>query len=659
MLVVHNWWCAGDGSTLFHTILQRFAMSTKNSFPPVVIDTSNSQHARLHSVPMTAVNLADSFWAPRLQKLHEVTLPSQHQQLEETGRIDNFRRAAGKVDQSFQGWFFNDSDVYKWVEAVAWALTIHDDPELRKMLDNVVLEIEGAQDEQGYLNTYFTFEQVAERWENLKDMHELYCAGHLIQAAIAHHRSTGEARFLKVATRFADLICEVFGPEEAGKRPGAGGHPEIEMALLELARTTGQEKYLEEAKFFLDVRGRGLLGGQPYHQDHLPFRELTRMEGHAVRAVYLNAGATDLYIETGEEALLETLERLWLNMTMRQMYISGGIGSRYEGEAFGEDYELPNQDAYAESCAAIANAMWNWRMLMLQGEARFADVLERALYNAVLVALGLDGRSYFYRNPLADDGDHRRQDWYQCACCPPNISRLLAGLPGYVYSVSSEGIWIHLYAESAARIELLDGRAVGIDQRTAYPWEGTIEVEIQGKGDFTLFLRIPSWTEGDISVALNGGSLLEPDMEDGYLKVMRSWRQGDVLQLEFPMPVRVMESHPGVKENIERVALMRGPLLYCWEGIDHPEVELDEIVLPQDASFITSFQPGLLDGVVTIETKGVVRPPEEGWGDRLYRRVGSSPDTLLTKSVEIKAIPYYAWGNREAGQMRVWIRRYK
>jgi DUF1680 family protein len=627
------------------------------STEPVIVDTSISDHTRLRPVSMRAVTLEDSFWAPLLEKLREVTLPSQYQQLEETGRIDNFRRAAGKVDQPFQGWFFNDSDVYKWVEAVAWTLAAHDDPELKRMMDTVISEIEGAQDEGGYLNTYFTFEQTSERWSNLKDMHELYCAGHLIQAAIAHHRSTGEDRLLKVGTRFADHICELFGPEEEGKRLGTGGHPEIEMVLVELARTTGQEKYLEQAKFFIDMRGQGLLGGQAYHQDHVPFRELTRMEGHAVRAAYLNAGATDLYADTGEGALWETLERLWLNMTTRQMYISGGVGSRYEGEAFGEDYELPNQDAYAETCAAIANVMWNWRMLMLNGEARFADVLEKALYNAALVGLGLDGRSYFYRNPLADDGGHCRQDWYQCACCPPNIARMLATLPGYFYSLSEEGIWLHLYANSSAQLELLDGRRVGLLQYSEYPWDGRVDVEVQGEGNFALFLRVPGWSEGEWSLALNGEVTPEAELEGGYLKTMRSWRSGDVIKLELPMPVKVMESHPCVYENVGRVALMRGPLLYCLEGVDHPGYDLDEIVLPPDATFTPSFQGDLLGGVVTLQTQGTVQPQESGWDHQLYRRIESPLETERRKVVGIKAIPYYAWGNRAAGQMQVWIRR--
>ena len=627
------------------------------STEPVIVDTSLSSYARLHPAPLGAVMLEDSFWASRLRMLREITLPSQYQQLEKTGRIDNFRRAAGKVDQPFQGWFFNDSDVYKWVEAVAWSLAADEDPELRRMLDDVISEIEDAQDENGYLNTYFTFEQASERWGNLKDMHELYCAGHLIQAAIAHYRSTGEDRLLKLVKRFADHICDAFGPEEEGKRLGTGGHPEIEMALVELARTTGDEKYLEQARFFLDMRGRGLIGGEAYNQDRVNFREMTRMEGHAVRAVYLNAGATDLYTETGEMSLLETLERLWLNMTTRQMYISGGVGSQYEGEAFGEDYELPNQDAYAETCAAIANVMWNWRMLTIRGEARFADVLEQALYNAVLVGLGLDGRTYFYRNPLADDGNHHRQEWYQCACCPPNISRMLASLQGYFYSLSEEGIWVHLYAENSAYLELLDGRRVGLLQHTEYPWDGKVEVEIQGEGEFALFMRIPAWSEGEKSLALNGKTVPDAEFKNGYLRVVRSWMPGDLIQLEFPMPVRVMESHPRVGENVGRVALMRGPLLYFLEAMDHPGHELNEIVLPLDATFTFSFQQDLLGGVVTLQTQGRVQPSEEGWHNQLYRRVQLPLEADRGEVIGVKAVPYYAWGNRDPGQMQVWIQR--
>jgi uncharacterized protein len=371
-----------------------------------VVDTSRSPRCRLRPMPLTAVRLEDEFWAPRLRTNREVTLPGQYEQCEQTGRIDNFRRAAGKKQIDFQGIYFNDSDVYKWVEAAAYSLAAHPDPRLERSLDTVVTEIAAAQDTDGYLNTYFTFERKAERWTNLKDLHELYCAGHLFQAAVAHHRATGQTTLLEVARRFADHIMATFGPEA---RAGACGHEEIELALVELYRETGDERYLRQAGFFLDQRGQKppVIGGSPYHQDHQPFRELERVVGHAVRMMYLTCGAADLYAETGEPALRDALERLWRNMTERHSYITGGLGARYEGEAFGVDWELPNDRAYAETCAAIGSVMWNWRMLQLDGDARYADALETALYNGVLAGLSLDGQTYFYQNPLEDRGSTR------------------------------------------------------------------------------------------------------------------------------------------------------------------------------------------------------------------------------------------------------------
>ncbi|HID08577.1 MAG TPA: glycoside hydrolase family 127 protein, partial [Armatimonadetes bacterium] len=380
----------------------------------VVVDTRNSPFAKLHPVGINAVRLQDKFWKPRLTTVYEVTLTTQYELLEETGRIDNFRRASGKVSGDFRGIYFNDSDVYKWLEAVAFAIACEPNERLSKLADAVISEIIPAQDDDGYLNTYFTFERKRERWTDLHRMHELYCAGHLIQAAIAHHRATMDESLLNVAMRFADHIVSIFGP---GKRDGTPGHPEIEMALVELYRETGNRNYLELAKFFLDRRGHGIIGGSAQLIDHQPFRELSEIVGHAVRSCYLNAGATDIVLETGERSLHNALERLWHNMTERKMYITGGIGARYLGEAFGNDYELPNERAYAETCAAIANVMWNWRMLLLTGDGRFADVMELALYNGVLSGISLDGKAYFYVNPLADRGAHRRQPWFPCACC--------------------------------------------------------------------------------------------------------------------------------------------------------------------------------------------------------------------------------------------------
>jgi len=626
-----------------------------------VVDTSRSPHCRLRPVPLTAVRLADQFWAPRLRINREVTLPEQYEQCEQTGRIDNFRRAAGKKQIPFQGIYFNDSDVYKWVEAASYSLSTDPDPRLQEMLRTVVTEIVAAQDPDGYLNTYFTFERKADRWTNLRDLHELYCAGHLFQAAVAHHRSTGESRLLDAAKRFADHIAAEFGPDA---RPGACGHEEIELALVELYRETGQERYLWQAGFFLDQRGRKppVIGGRAYHQDHRPFRELDEVIGHAVRMVYLTCGAADLYAETGEAALLQTLERLWNSMTERRSYVTGGIGAPYEGEAFGDDYELPNERAYAETCAAIGSVMWNWRMLAVTGEARFADVLETTLYNAVLAGLSLDGRSYFYQNPLADSGRHRRQPWFGCACCPPNIARLLASLPGYFYCTSSEGVWAHLYAAGTATLNVPEVRPVTLAQHTRYPWEGEVQIELSTVApvSFSLFLRVPGWAEG-ATASVNGESVGAAVRPGRYLELRREWRAGDVVQLHLPMEARRIECHPFVPNNEGRVALARGPLVYCLEGVDHPLVDLRSVWLPDDSELHSTFDAGFLGGLVGLSAQAQGVRLEE-WNGRLYRtrrREGTdaAPKLGLGSAVTLRALPYYAWANREAGSMQVWIRR--
>jgi len=586
-----------------------------------------------------------------------VSLPAQYRFLEETGRLDNFRRAAGATGLPFQGRVYNDSDVYKWLEAAAWTLATDDDPALEQMAETVVEAIAAAQQPDGYLNTYFMFEQAAKRWTNLRDLHELYCAGHLIQAAIADRRATGRGRLFQVACHLADHICATFGPLEQGKRPATPGHEEIEMALVELARETGETRYQAQASFFLDQRGQGLIGGQAYHQDHRPFRSLERLDGHAVRHMYLNCGAADLYTETGEPALLATLERLWVQMTQRQMYVSGGLGSRHVGEAFGQDYELPNARAYAETCAAIGSVLWNWRMLALAGEAQYADLLELALYNAFLAGVSLDGTAYFYENPLADDGRHRRQAWFDCACCPTNAIRLLASLPGYVYSTSEEGIWVHLYAQGAARIQLADGRIVHLRQHTRHPWEGQVEIEVEGQGEFSLFLRLPGWCEAGASLEVNSQPLDAALQPGSYVAVHRTWRPGDSLRLNLPMPVRQMQAHPYALENTARVALMRGPLLYCVEGVDHPQLDLRDLTLAPTTAFTPTFRGDLLGGVVVLQATASQIDLPADWHRRLYRTVSGAGEQPVRQPVEITAIPYYAWANREPGPLQVWLQR--
>ena len=629
---------------------------------PIVVDTSHSPHARLKPVPMTAVNLTDQFWAPRRRINVEATIPSQYRLLEETGRLDNFRRAVDHKTIPFKGRFFNDSDVYKWLEAACWALTTDPSPDLASMVDTVIDLITAAQDSNGYLDTYFTLERTAERWTNVRDMHELYCAGHLMQAAVAHHRATGGDRLLDVACRLADHIDTVFGPPEVGKRPTAPGHPEVEMALVELARAVGEPRYRRLAQLFVDNRGRGLIGGHAYHVDHQPLREMDRLAGHAVRALYLCAGAADLCAESGEEGLSTALGRLWSHMVAHQIYVNGGLGARHDGEAFGDDYELPNARAYTETCAAIAGVMWGWRMLALDGDARYADLMETMLYNAFLSGLSLDGLAYFYVNPLADYGPaySRRQRWFDCACCPPNIARLLAYLPSLFYSLSTEGVWLHLYAEGTARLQMTDNRTVTLTQHTRFPWNGEVTIEVEAEGPFSLFVRIPAWCEAGAALEVNGRPFSGALLAGSYAKVNRTWQPGDRVSLSLPMPIRRVECHPYVADNVGRVALVRGPLVYCVEGADNPGVDLRDLVLQCTDEFSATFQPSLLGGVVALRGSAAVLRPAEGWDARLYRTVqpgGQEPAGLTRPDrVELAAVPYFAWANRQPGPMQVWLR---
>jgi DUF1680 family protein len=380
------------------------------------------------------------------------------------------------------------------------------------------------------------------------------------------------------------------------------------------------------------------------------------MVGHAVRAVYLNAGVADVCLEEPAPELWAALERMWDTMTRRQIYISGAIGARYQGEAFGADFELPNDRAYAETCAAIGSVMWNWRMLARTGEARFADWIETTLYNAVLPGLSLDGEHYFYQNPLENDGTHRRQPWFGCACCPPNVARLLASLPGYLYTTSDEGIWVHLYAQGSAEVPLADGSTAKPQVETAYPWEGRVRIKVQGAGRWTLFLRIPAWAEGGGAIQVNGVPWTGVAAPGSYAALEREWAPGDVVELDLPMPVRRVESHPYVPGNAGRVALMRGPLLYCLEAVDHPGIDLRDVVLPPDAAVEAAFRPDLLQGVVALSAEGQLVPPDAGWTGRLYRTVAPHP-VREPQPVELLAVPYYAWANREAGRMQVWVRK--
>ena len=617
-----------------------------------VVDTSRSPHARLRPVPVAAVELRDAFWAPRLRLNRDRILPDQFRHLEATGAIDNFRRASGRKPGTFQGIFFSDSDVYKWAEAAAWALATEASAELRGMLDGVIDEVEAAQQPDGYLNTYFMFEREQERWTNVRDLHELYCAGHLIQAAVAHTRATGGTRLLGVARRLADHLDALFGP---GRRDVACGHEEVEMALVELGREVGERRYLDLARKMIGLRGRGLVSGQAYHQDHRPVTEQREIAGHAVRAVYLCAGAADVVLETGDAPLRGALAALWQSMTTRRQYITGGIGSRWEGEAFGTDFELPDDRAYAESCAGIGALMWAWRLLLLDGDARYADQIEWLHYNAILPGLALDGETYFYQNPLADGGAHRREPWFGCACCPPNIARQLASWPGYQCTVAEREVQIHQYAAGTLRVDMPGaGRAV-LAEEANYPWAGDVRITVrEGAGEFALALRIPGWCETGATVAVNGGPA-EPAAPGTYCRIRRSWQAGDTVALSLPMPVRRLEAHPRFVGGRGRTVLARGPVVYCLEGCDHPGQDVRDLVLPPAAPVKEEFRPDHLGGVTVLTAPGHEAAASAAWTGRLYRSIdrrpeSNGPDRSLT------AIPYFAWANRAPGSMTVWIR---
>lgn len=639
----------GVGASLL-TAQRRSGGVNQMSRQSFVVDTTKSPHAKLRPIAIDAVKLHDQFWHPRLVALQEVTLPTQYELIEKTGRLDNFRRVSGKVRGEFRGLYFNDSDVYKWLEAASWSLAVQQNEQIAELINRVIGEIEAAQDENGYLNTYFSLERKDKRWTNLRDMHELYCAGHLFQAAVAHHRVTGNERLLKVATRFADHIAQVFG---WGKKEQTDGHPEVEMALVELYRETGERRYLELAQFFVDIRGQKRIGGSPYHQDHKPFRELDEVTGHAVRALYLNAGAADLYAEVGDEALMRALQRMWRNLTEKRIYVTGGCGARHEGEAFGRDYELPNERAYAETCAAIANILWQWRMFLLTGEARFIDVLECSLFNGALSGIGLDGKSYFYVNPLADRGHHRRQPFFECACCPPNIARLLPMVQSFLYAVSDSGIFVSLYAESTATLNF-GGMPITLRQRTNYPWDGEVELQIEPEqpANFAIFLRIPQWCPKAV-VKVNGQ--LVGDAEPGnFVKIQREWKRANTIHLSLDMPAEFVVCHPFVEPNGGRVAIRRGPIVYCLEQVDNPQADVWCIAARVDRQLVAvpknigNFQ------IIAIQGEGVAVELQR-WENALYQPLRAI--NQYAKPIKFTAIPYFAWANREAGPMTVWMGR--
>lgn len=639
----------------------------------VAVESANAGGGALRAVPFTQVELRDGFWAPRVKTTIERTLPHCLRYCEvETGRVRNWERAAGKRDGAYEGYFFDDSDVFKVIEGAAYVLHHTRDAELDRHLDELIAKIAAMQLPDGYVNSYYTVNKAEKRWSDIEHRHELYCAGHLLEAAVAHAQIAGKRTLLDVALRLADHVAETFGPTG---NPNPCGHPEIELALIRLADAlragvpragvdadpARAARYEALARFFIDAHGRTerreRLWGE-YALDHRPLAEQDQIAGHSVRAMYLLSAATDLARAQPETGYATPLDRLWRDLTTSKMYVTGGIGSSARNEGFTRAYDLPNDAAYAETCAAIGMLLWNHRMSLLHADSRYVDVLERALYNGVLAGVSLDGTAFHYVNPLASRGQHRRTPWFACACCPPNVVRVLPTVGGYLYSQTDNAIYVNLYAESDATITLRRTESdattpadvpVRVTQKTDYPWDGVVSVTIQPTTplNFEIHFRIPAWCEG--AKLRIGGETIDADARDnGYVAVSGDWTaQPETFELTFPMPSTRVSADPRVAADLGRVALQRGPLVYCLEACDNAGTARN-LALPPDAPVEAQRRAGLLGGVVVLTSSAIVaRDP--GDDERLYRARG------IAERRDITAIPYYAWNNREPGEMVVWI----
>jgi uncharacterized protein len=630
-----------------------------------ILNLAKSPYAKLRSVPVHAVTIEAGFWSPRRETNVTSSIPSMGKLLEVNGRMDNFRRLTGKSMAAQRGPVYSDSDIYKWIEAAGFALQSDERRELRAVVDKDIRDIVAAQQADGYLNTYYVLEHAAQRMEPKTQQHghELYNIGHLLQGAIAYYRATGDRTLLDAGLRFVnEFLLANFGPG-ADKRPLFSGHPEMELALIELYRLTGDKRHLELAGYLLtgDSRIQFKPENYVYHFCGIPFTSRTHLEGHAVRAMYACCGATDYYLETGDQSYWKTLNTLWKDLVSAQMYVTGGVGARSDGEAFGDPYELPNATAYGESCAAIGNMMWNWRMLAATGEAKYADVIERALYNGINSGMSLNGTLYCYRNPLAFDpsgGDKIRNEWYDTTCCPPNLERTLASLPGYFYSTSGDDVYVHLYDNSSLDWHLENGTGLAIHQKTNYPWDGGVEIAVSPARptEFTLFVRIPGWTD-TTKVAVNGKAVAGAAASH-YLPIRRRWTADDTVTLQFNMAPQVLEANAQVTENNGRVAVQRGPLVYCMEQIDQGEgVALKNVALSagKDSSngFEEAFEKDLLGGVLVLRHPGAVY---EESADRSGLYFSHHAPPRKSRPVRLTLIPYYAWANRAQTPMQVWTR---
>jgi DUF1680 family protein len=618
----------------------------------------------IRPVPFTSVQFTDNFWSPRLETNRTVTIPYNFQKCEETGRLRNFAIAGGLEEGEFEGIYFNDSDVFKVIEGASYSLMVHEDPALKAFLDDLIAKIAAAQEEDGYLYTNRTIDPSKaadgageERWTKLNTFHELYNVGHMYEAAVAHYQATGERSLLEVAIKNADLIDRVFGP---GKNMGVPGHQEIEIGLVKLFRATGEKRYLDLAKFFVDQRGNGANPryteedpAGKYLQNHKALAEQEEAVGHAVRAGYFYSGATDVAALTGETAYDEALDKIWKDIVHQKIYLTGGIGAEPRYEGFGPDYNLPNATAYTETCAAIALMLWNHRMFLRSGEVKYMDVFERTLYNGFLAGVSFEGNTFFYPNPLETDGVQKfnqgvcgRSPWFDCSCCPVNVVRILPSLPGYVYSTQGQDVYVNLYIGNEAAFEL-EGQNLKLRQTTRYPWDGKVELVIENEGEIAanFKLRVPGWVrnevvDGDLYRYLDderpsvqvwvNGETVAANATVGYISLEKSnWKQGDRIEINFDMPVRKVVSHELVEANRGKMALERGPLVYCAEEVDNPEGVLN-LNLSQDETFAYSFDETMFDGLGKLSGR-------------------------TAQGADFKAVPYYAWAHREMGEMAVWL----
>lgn len=583
----------------------------------------------IEQIDFSHVKINDNFWSPRLSKHVSATLPVCIDQIEnQTGRIRNFENAA-KGEGEHSGIFFDDSDVYKALEGMAYSLINNPDPELEKKADEWIDKFAAAQQPDGYINTFYTLTGLDKRWTNM-DKHEMYCAGHMIEAGVAYYQATGKRKLLDVCIRMTDHMMSQFGP---GKRHWVPGHEEIELALVKLYQTTQEQKYLDFAYWLLEERGHGhgTMGDEGkwdpvYYQDIVPVRRLTDISGHAVRCMYLYCGMADVAALKNDTGYIAAIDRLWDDVVHRNMYITGGIGSSRDNEGFTEDYDLPNLDAYCETCASVGMVLWNQRMNQLTGDSKYIDILERSLYNGALAGISLGGDRFFYVNPLESKGDHHRQEWYGCACCPSQLSRFLPSIGNYIYASSDDALWVNLYIGNTGQIRIGETDIL-LTQETDYPWDGSVKLTISTSQPLEkeIRLRIPNWCKTyDLSI---NGKRINVSEEKGYA-VIKDWKSQDVIALDMDMPVEIVAADPHVKENFGKRAIQRGPLVYCMEEIDNP-VYFNQIQLSPSTTFQTAFVSDILNGIKTIKTNG--------------------------RAQSATFIPYYAWDNRKAGKMRVWI----